>query len=142
MIRFTTEDGKPTCIAELGDRVGVYLDNDSLIHLSKHADLRQRFVGAIRRRGTLLFSFTNAIEVAGPQGASAAAVWSFLDDIGPEWIPLALSPWDVARREKAGFGARSAVSARFVECFFPSELTNYRRKEALCLICRPTRSFA
>ena len=71
MIRFTTtEDGHPFCEAELKERVGVYLDNDSLIELAKGQESRrQRFIGALRRGGTLLFSFTNAVEVAGPQGA-------------------------------------------------------------------------
>lgn len=119
MIRFTTEDGVPTCIAELGDRVGVYLDNDSLIGLAKgDAGLRARFVSATRQRGTLLFSITNAIEVAGPQGASAAAVRSFLDAIGSCWIPVALNPWQVADREKAGAGPQSAVSESFIKSYF------------------------
>jgi hypothetical protein len=113
MIRFTTENGKPTCVAELGDRIGVYLDNDAVSELARPGDLRTRFVGAIRRRGTLLFSFANAIEVS-----SSEAVWSFLDEIGPEWVPLALSPWQVAEREKAGAGPSSPISERFVESYF------------------------
>ena len=66
MIRFTTtEDGKPICEAELKDRVGVYLDNDSLIELANGQESRrQRFIGALRRGGTLLFSWTNAAEIA------------------------------------------------------------------------------
>jgi hypothetical protein len=87
MIRFTTDDGKPTCVAELGDRVGVYLDNDVVSELARSGDLRTRFVGAIRRRGTLLFSFANAVEVS-----VSDAVWSFLGEIGPEWVPLVVLP--------------------------------------------------
>jgi len=113
MIRFTTEDGIPTCVAELGDRVGVYLDNDAVSELARPGDLRTRFVGAIRRRGTLLFSFANAIEVS-----SSAVVWSFLDEIGPEWVPLALSPWRVSEREKAGDGPSAPISEHFVESYF------------------------
>jgi hypothetical protein len=113
MIRFTTENGQPTCVAELGNRVAVYLDNDVVSELSRPGDLRTRFIGAIRRRGTLLFSFANAIEVS-----SSDAVWSFLDEIGPEWVPLALSPWQVAEREKAGAGRSSPVSERFIESYF------------------------
>ncbi len=113
MIRFTTNAGVPTCVAELGDRVGVYLDNDAVSELARPGDLRTRFVGAIRRRGTLLFSFANAIEVS-----SSDAVWSFLDELGPEWVPLALSPWQVAEREKAGAGPSAPISEHFVEWYF------------------------
>jgi len=119
MIRLTTEDGVPTCVAELGNRVAVYLDNDSLIHLARDGTgLQPRFVSAIRHRGSLLFSFTNAIEVSGPQGDTAAAVWSFLDAIGSCWLPLALSPWEVADRESAGAGPQSAVSENFIRAYF------------------------
>lgn len=113
MIRFTTDDGKPTCVAELGDRVGVYLDNDAVSELARPGELRTRFVSAMRQRGTLLFSFANAIEVS-----TSEAVWSFLDDIGPEWVPLALSPWQVADREKAGAGPSAPISDRFVNSYF------------------------
>jgi len=113
MIRFTTDDGQVSCIAELGDRVGVYLDNDVVSELARPGDLRDRFVTALRRRGTLLFSFANAIEVS-----ISNNVRSFLDDLGPEWIPLALSPWDVVRREQAGAGPSAPVSERFVTSFF------------------------
>ena len=113
MIRFTTEDGKPTCVVELGDRIGVYLDNDAVSELARPGDLRTRFIGAIRRRGTLLFSFANAIEVS-----VSDAVRSFLDEIGPEWVPLALSPWQVAEREEAGAGPGAPISERFVTSYF------------------------
>jgi hypothetical protein len=113
MIRFTTDDGKPTCVADLGDRVGVYLDNFAVSELAKPGDLRTRFVGAMRQRGTLLFSIANAIEVS-----TSDAVWSFLDDIGPEWVPLALSPWQVADREKAGAGSSAPISDHFVMSYF------------------------
>jgi hypothetical protein len=114
MIRFTTDNGKPSCIAELDDRVGVYLDNFSVSDFAKdETGLRQRLVAAIRRRGTLLFSFANAFEVS-----SADTVRSFLDDIGPEWVPLAGNPWKVVEREEAGFGSRAPVSENFIESYF------------------------
>jgi hypothetical protein len=113
MVRFTTDEGKVTCVAEIGDRVGVYLDNDVVSELARPGALRDRFINAMRRRGTLLFSFANAIEVS-----ISDNVRSFLDDLGPEWIPLALSPWEVVKREKAGDGPSSPVSERFVTSFF------------------------
>jgi len=125
MIRFTTtEDGTPVPEAELKDRVGVYLDNDSLIELARGQELRrQRFVSALRRGGTLLFSFTNAVEVAGPQGASASAVSAFLDSVGPYWVPLEINPWCVVEKEQAGPVERAPVSERFIEAYVEERLS-------------------
>lgn len=118
VIRITSEDGKPVCVAELKG-FGVYLDNDSLIDLAKgSASRRQRLVDAIQRGGTLLFSWTNAAEIAGPQGASASAVSAFLDSIGPDWVPLELNPWRVIERERAGPVERAPVSEHFMEAYF------------------------
>ncbi len=118
MIRFTIENGKPLCIAEVKDRFGVYLDNHSIIDLAKgDASSRERFVDSLRRGGTLLFSWTNAAELAGPQGASANAVRAFLDNIGPHWVPLELNPWTVVQREAAGLAAKAPVSEQFMEAY-------------------------
>jgi len=101
------------------NRFGVYLDNDSLIELATGAkDRRRRFVDSIRRRGTLLFSLTNAAEIAGPQESSADAVRAFLDSVGPYWVPLELNPYTVADREKEGFVDRAPVSEGFMEAYF------------------------
>jgi hypothetical protein len=119
VIRFTAIDGTPVCEAELKDRYGVYLDNDSLIELARRdADRRVRFLSAIARRGTLLFSLANAIEIAGPQGDSAEAVRDLLDGIGPHWIPLELNPWKVAEREQQVGPERAPVSEAFMVAYF------------------------
>jgi hypothetical protein len=47
----------------------------------------------------LLFSVTNAAEISGPQGKSADAIRTFLDEIGPRWVPGEFSPLDVVNRE-------------------------------------------
>jgi hypothetical protein len=118
MIRFTSEDGNPVVVAETKG-YGIYLDNDSLIDLAKGQVSRQkRFVDVLQAKATLLFSCANAIEVAGPQGASAKAVRAFLNSIGPHWIPLQLSPWEITKREQAGLAAESAVSTKFMETYF------------------------
>ncbi|MEE8120742.1 MAG: hypothetical protein V3T55_04395 [Anaerolineales bacterium] len=130
MIRFTTtEDGKQICEAELKDRVGVYLDNDSLIELANGQESRrQRFIGALRRGGTLLFSWTNAAEIAGPQGASARAVSAFLDSVGPYWVPLELNPWRVVEKEQAGAVERAAVSEHFMTVYVKERIYNLSRE--------------
>jgi len=118
MIRLTSEDGNPGVVAETKG-YGLYLDNDSLIDLAKgQSSRRARFVDLLRAKATFLFSWTNAIEVAGPQGASADAVRTFLDSIGPHWIPLQLNPWEVMKREQAGLAAEAAVSTSFMEAYF------------------------
>jgi len=88
MIRFVVAEEGRDIVAET-QGYGVYLDNDSLVDLAKRCEpRRRRFVGALRAKGTLLFSWANAAEIAGPQGDSADAVRAFLDSIGPHWVPL------------------------------------------------------
>jgi hypothetical protein len=118
MIRFAGPEGSREIVAETRG-YSVYLDNDSLIELAKRSPLRrQRFVDALRAKGTLLFSWANAVEVAGPQGGSAAAVRAFLDSIGPHWVPLESNPWEVERKEEAGRMMGIAVSERFMGAYF------------------------
>jgi hypothetical protein len=119
MIRLTcSKDGKPVCTAEMKG-VGVYLDNWALKDLAKGcAERRSRFLDALQRGGTLLFSWTNAIELCGPQGASAVAVHAFLDSVGPHWVPLELNPWKAVKREMAGATAQAPVSPTFMEAYF------------------------
>jgi hypothetical protein len=101
----------------------VYLDNYSIIDLAKRSpQLRTRFLTALRGRGTLLFSLTNAIEVTGPQGKSSEAVRSFLSEVGPHWIPVDLDPSAVIRREKEGHPA-PPVSTDFVTAYAHQRLT-------------------
>jgi hypothetical protein len=119
MMRFDTQDGCPTIIAEVKNRYSVYLDNDSLIELAKGDPARrQRFVAAIRQGGVLLFSLANALEMGGPQGASAASVDSFLDSVGPHWAPLELNPWAVMKREAAGLHEQAPISETFGRAYF------------------------
>src|SRR5437870_2700367 len=93
-IRLITKGNKLICEADVAGRFSVYLDNDSIIELSKGSpERRQRFVDAIRRGGTLLFSQTNAAEIGGPKGDSSHAVRAFLESIGSDWVPIELNPF-------------------------------------------------
>ncbi len=117
-MRITAIDGLPHFVAESTGPVAVYLDNDSLIELAKGPmPRRDRFLDALRAGGTFLFSFTNAAELAGLQGASADAVRAFLDAIGASWIPLEMDPRAVMDRERQGATA-PAVSRLFIEAYF------------------------
>jgi len=118
MIRITY-DGGVSCEVDVRDRLPVYLDNDCIIEIAKGPEPRRaRFINALRKRGTLLFSLTNAAEVAGPKGASAAAVRAFLDSAGACWAPLELNPWNVVKKEEAGEWQRAPISERFVISYF------------------------
>lgn len=118
MISLTCIDGEVVCFAETKG-YGVYLDSDSLGELAKGCPLRRRrFIELLRRGGTLLFSITNAVELAGPQGASAERIRDFLDCVGPHWIPIELNPWEVVRREEKGLGGMAPVSEEFMLAFF------------------------
>ena len=109
----------PCIRAELKDRVGVYLDSDSLFELAEGTELRRkRFVDALRGGGSLLFSGANALEVAGPLGESAKKLSAFLDSLGHYWVPLELSPWTVVRREESGSKRQSPVSEWFMRAYF------------------------
>jgi len=71
VIRFVVAGDGPEVIAETRG-YGVYLDNDALVELARRCpSRRRRFADALRAKGTLLFSWANAVEIAGPQGDSA-----------------------------------------------------------------------
>jgi hypothetical protein len=113
VIRFESDSGNPAVIAETRG-YGIYLDNDSISELATgRASRRERFVDALLAKGTLLFSWPNAIEVS-----SARDVRTFLDSIGPCWVPLELNPWKVAKREAAGLTEQAVVSTSFMQAYF------------------------
>ncbi|HJR77730.1 MAG TPA: hypothetical protein VJ805_12170 [Nitrospiraceae bacterium] len=78
---------------------------------------QDRFLRNLQRGGSLLFSFTNALEVTGPQGDTAAAVRAFLQRVGPYWVPCEINPFKVAKGESLGFGSRSPISKTFIEAY-------------------------
>src|SRR5262245_49955455 len=118
MIRFAVVGDDREIVAET-QGYSVYLDNDSLIGLAKRCESRRRrFVGALRAKATFLFSWVNAVEIAGPQGDSADAVREFLDSMGPHWVPLESNPWKVEEREKSRGATGAAVSERFMDAYF------------------------
>lgn len=118
MIRFDFADGRPVVLVDVRGRCAVYLDTDSLIELAKRDPARrEKLVSAIRRRGSLLFSGANILEIAALQGSSATAVREFLDSIGACWIPLKLSPWEVVQEERTS-PERAHIAMDLVEAFF------------------------
>ena len=128
MIRVTsTINGPPLTFNASVSGLAVYLDNFSLIDLAKGEPLRRkRFTDALRKSADLLFSVTNAAELAGPQGRSLDAVRALLDEIGPRWFPVELNTVEVVSRETSGASAsESCVSQKFMKDYFTDRLSNF-----------------
>ena len=131
MIRATSgSDGPLLTFNATVSGLAIYLDNFSLICLAKDdPSRRKRFVDALRNSGDLLFSVTNAAELAGPKGRSLDAVRTFLDELGPHWFPVELDPLVVVNRELAGEGpAKSCISTDFLKQYFTYRVTGYSPK--------------
>jgi hypothetical protein len=99
----------------------VYLDQDSLCDIAKTVERKQPFIAAFATRGTLLFSWTSALDVSGPQGRNVSLISDLLSGIGSNWIPLELDPWKVVRKE-SGIEPSSGVpcvSESFLETYYP-----------------------
>lgn len=104
----------------------VYLDNWAIGELAEgDPSRRSRFIDAMRGMD-LLFSVANAAELSGPQGRSAEAARTFLDEIGPRWIPVELSVVDVIQRELNGIDPNSAcISERFLKSYVAELVRSY-----------------
>lgn len=96
-------------------RVWIYLDNWALVNIAKDQLLKQRFLAALRKNGSLLFSFTNAVEIGGPAGDSAAKLKVFLSEIENYWIPAEMNAETVITREEKGMGRTSPISERLLK---------------------------
>jgi hypothetical protein len=111
-------DGLPVIVAKL-EGVAVYVDNWASIELANgDPKRRERFVKALKSCGSLMFSFTNSIELGEAERQPAERVRTFLDEIGAHWIPIELNPWTVMDREVAGrTNPTPCISTRFIETF-------------------------
>jgi len=101
--------------------VAVYLDNDSLIDIARgNPDRRARFTDAVRRKGSLIFSMANAVDLSGPTlSGTIDDIRQFLDGFENAWVPADLNPWKLSERELQGSSDGSPlVSPVFTETFF------------------------
>lgn len=122
MIHVTpTDDGGATVEAHLARQPAIYLDQDALADLARVEARRRRFLAMFQRKGTLLFSWTNAIDLSGPQHGTARRLRHFLDALGAYWIPLELNPWKVVRKENGEepFSGTPCVSESFLQHYYP-----------------------
>jgi hypothetical protein len=127
MIRFATSDGQGMEFHVFANGLRVYLDNCAIIRLATgDASRHGRFVDTICAHGDLLFSTTNAAELGGPQGKSAEAVKTFLNELGPHWVPVELNPFTVMEREWKGVDpSKSCISQEFFDAYFRNRTTDY-----------------
>ena len=79
----------------------IYLDHWALRHISDDSSSRERVREVFKKKGTLLFSWANVLEVTANSGASLKAIQSFLNEIGEHWFPVEFNPFEVIRREKS-----------------------------------------
>jgi hypothetical protein len=80
----------------------IYLDHCSLRNIASHAGRRRAFVRILETKGTLLFSWMNAMETAPNSGQSVEDLRSLLDAVGPNWLLLENNFDTVAEREARG----------------------------------------
>ena len=127
MIRAASGTDAPLTFHASAEGVKVYLDNFALLEFAKgDSSRRQRLVTAFRRGANLLFSVGNAAELSGPQGASSAALRTFLDELGPHWYPVELNPVEVVERELRGAPeAESCLSEDFFRQYFVTRTSCY-----------------
>jgi len=64
------------------DPPAVYLDHWALVEFSKNPTYSQKFFELFDRKGTLLFSQANVVEIAGNSGDDVIKIRSFLDRVG------------------------------------------------------------
>lgn len=116
----STFNGPPLSFNATVNGLPIYLDNHSIIALAKgDARRRQRFIDALHDGADLMFSITNAVELAGPQGYSSDRVKDFLDQVGPRWFPVELDTTPILDREAKGQGwGDVCVSTDFVKAYF------------------------
>ncbi len=120
-------DGTPTCESSVSG-VPIYLDNFAIIALAKgDISLRQRFVAALHNGADLLFSTANGVEISGAQGASAIAVKTFLDELGPHWYPVNFNPFVVMEQEKAGLDpSQCCYAGELFRAYFLNRTSEHR----------------
>ena len=111
-------DGLPVIVAKL-EGVAVYLDNWAIIELANgDPKRRERFVNALKSCGSLMFSFTNSIELGEAEHEPASACARSWTKSARTGFPIELNPWTVMDREIAGqTNPTPCISTLFIETF-------------------------
>ena len=108
----------------------IYLDHWALRRLSEDDAQGDRFISALKQRGTLMFSVMNVAEIgADASHRRSQQVRDFLRRIGLRWFPMTIDPLRVIRAEE-----EDAPSGK-LHCASPEFLTD--PAFAAKLLCGP-----
>ena len=104
----------------------IYLDSDSLFELAHNAHLNARFGHVFRTRGTLMLSWTNALEIGLRTGKGAHQVKALLNLVGRHWCPLQLNVYRAAEAEieQGQSSHHPAISRTFIDAFVRNALAS------------------
>ena len=111
----------------------IYLDHWALRYVSDDNFSRKRVGEVFQKKGTLLFSWTNVLEVAANSGASLKAIQSFLSEIGEHWFPIEWNAFEVIRREKGS--GRATITHVLLQAFLKPIIHTFQMGYYLFLQC-------
>lgn len=81
----------------------IYLDHWALRRLSENPAAGDRFFAALMNRGTVMFSLMNVVEIArDPVLDRAHEIRTFLEQLGPHWVPMTIDPLRIIHAEDSG----------------------------------------
>ena len=80
----------------------IYLDHCAIRGISSDPAKREHLRKTFEKRGTLMFSVVNMLEMARNSGPSYERIRDMLDDLGPYWLPSDPDPATVLAREMQG----------------------------------------
>jgi hypothetical protein len=95
----------------------VYLDNWAMSRvLANDGPRRKRFLEAFKLKGTLLFSWTNVLELPRYE-----PIRLLFDGIGEHWFPIEWNPFACIRKENARTPGTNtpALSETFLQAYYP-----------------------
>jgi len=114
MIRLDTRDGT-THATVWSEPPTIYMDNWALDRFSTDPALRTEFLGLFRERGTLAVSLMSVVEIGAHAAQHRVELRSFLEAIGPYWVPLTIDPFSVMNAQAASQGRQSdCLSSAFL----------------------------
>lgn len=112
-------DGENCSIDALIRRPGIYLDHWAVRDLSSDPVRCQRFHHCLKTKGTLLFSWANALEITSNTGTSAHNIQRLLAGVGEQWFPLEINPIKVIEKERTPRKDSPCFGRGFLEAYYP-----------------------
>lgn len=114
MIRLDTRDGAIHATVWSEPPI-IYMDNWALDRFSTDLVLRNEFLGLFRDRGTLAVSLMSVVEIGAHGAQHRPELRSFLEAIGPHWVPLTIDPFLVMNAQETSQERQSAcLSSAFL----------------------------